>query len=137
MPEPKTKGPKTRPTTASVDEFLNTIPDPRVREDCRTISTLMQAAAKAPPVMWGTGIVGFGTVDNWPNVAFSPRKQNIVLYLMNGLDRNPNLLSALGKHKRSKGCLYLNRLSDIHLPTLKKLVAATAAGRTTKPRTAE
>jgi hypothetical protein len=90
----------------------------------------MQAATKARPRMWGTGIVGFGAYTlvyasgkkaDWPVIAFAPRKQNIALYLA-GLGQFDDLLAKLGKHTHSKGCLYINNLSEIHLPTLKKLV---------------
>ena len=83
--------------------------------------------------MWGAGIVGFGTYRctyangreaDWMVTAFSPRKQNITLYLMGGFAGRDELMAALGKHSCGKSCLYIKRLSDVHLPTLKKLVRA-------------
>lgn len=123
--------PKTKKTEKSAAVFLAAIKDQQVRNDCKTISGIMQAATKEKPVMWGSSIVGFGRhhsiyasgkESNWMLIAFSPRKQNIVLYLMIGYNRQEHLLAKLGKHTTGKGCLYIKRLSDIHLPTLKKLV---------------
>ena len=125
--------PKTKRTNASVDGFLNSIEDDRVREDCWTIVDIMQKATKAKPKMWGASIVGFGTYRctyangreaDWMVTAFSPRKQNITLYLMGGFARRDELMAALGKHSCGKACVYIKRLSDVHVPTLKKLVNA-------------
>jgi hypothetical protein len=125
--------PKTRRHDASVDDFLNRIENERVRNDCRTITGLMQKATGAKPEMWGANIVGFGTYRykyasgvevDWMLTAFSPRKHNITLYVMPGFDRYDELTSQLGKHSSGKSCLYIKRLADIHLPTLEKLVKA-------------
>jgi hypothetical protein len=125
MPEAKTKL-----TGASVDDFLDAIENDQVRDDCRTIAGIMEKAATAPPRMWGSNIVGFGTHRStyasgreaeWMLTAFSPRKQNITLYLGH-LDEQRDLLDKLGTHSCGKGCLYIKRLSDVHLPTLTKLV---------------
>lgn len=124
---------KTKLNGASVDGFLNAIKDQQVREDCWTIVDIMQKATKAKPQMWGTAIVGFGRYHykyasgregDWMLTAFSPRKQNITLYLMGGFEDYDELMSRLGKHACGKSCLYIKRLSDIHLPTLRKLVGA-------------
>ena len=125
--------PKTTLNNASVNRFLNSIKDDRVREDCWTIVDIMQKATKAKPKMWGASIVGFGSYRctyangreaDWMMTAFSPRKQNITLYLMGGFARRDELMAALGKHSCGKSCVYIKRLSDVHLPTLKKLVRA-------------
>jgi len=130
--------PKTKKTEKSANEFFAAIKDAGVRNDCKTISDIMQVATKEKPVMWGSSIVGFGhhrsiyasgKESNWMLIAFSPRKQNIVLYLMIGYNRHEHLLAKLGKHTTGKGCLYLKRLSDIHLPTFKKLVTAAVKER--------
>ena len=122
---------KTKPTAVSVESFLNAIQDEQVRNDCRTIVDIMQKATKAKPQMWGAGIVGFGSYHykyasgreaDWMLTGFSPRKQNITLYLMGGFDNHSELLAQLGKHSCAKSCLYIKRLSDVHLPTLRKLV---------------
>jgi hypothetical protein len=125
--------PKTKVNKASVSAFLNAIPDKQVREDCQAIAEIMQAATKAKPQMWGGNLVGFGSYHyvyasgregDWPLTAFSPRKQNITLYIMAGFDQYDDLLARLGKHACGKSCLYIKRLSDVHVPTLKKLVNA-------------
>src|SRR5262245_7324270 len=130
MPEAKTKL-----TGASVNDFLDAIENDQVRDDCRTIAGIMEKAAKAPPRMWGSSIVGFGTHRStyasgreaeWMLTAFSPRKQNITLYLGH-LDEQRDLLDKLGTHSCGKGCLYIKRLSDVHLPTLTKLVKSSVA----------
>lgn len=125
--------PKTKATSASVKAFLDSIPNERVREDCRAISAMMEAATKAKPVMWGASMVGFGTYHyvyasgregDWPLTAFAPRKSNITIYLMPGFDQYEDLLKKLGPHSHAVSCLYIKRLSDVHVPTLKKLIAA-------------
>ena len=122
---------KTKLTDASVTEYLNAIEKEQVRQDCFVILELMQDAAKAKPRMWGDSIVGFGTYHyvyasgregDWPIIGFSPRKQNITLYIMAGFEQYQELLARLGKHTTAKSCLYIKRLSDIDLPTLKKLI---------------
>lgn len=128
MPEPKTKA-----TKASVPAFLNAIGDDQVRKDCKQISKMLQDATKSRPTMWGTAIVGYGlktiayadgrTAD-WPVIGFSPRKQNIVLYVGRGVKKHTALLKALGSHKISGGCLHVKRLSDVDVPTLAKLLKA-------------
>jgi hypothetical protein len=130
MPEAKTK-----PTSASVDDFIDRIENEQVRDDCRTIARIMQKAAKAPPRMWGSSIVGFGTCRyQYANgkeaesmlTAFSPRKQNITLYLGH-LEEQRDLLDKIGTHSCGKGCLYIKRLSDVHVPTLTRLVKSSVA----------
>jgi hypothetical protein len=125
--------PKTQRNKASVDDFLNSIENHQVREDCWAIVDIMQKATKARPEMWGASIVGFGSYRqtyasgreaNWMLTAFSPRKQNITLYIMPGFEQYDDLLSKLGKHACGKSCLYIKRLSDVHVPTLEKLVKA-------------
>ena len=124
---------KTKLNDASVDDFLNAIQDDQVRADCRVIADIMREATGAPPKMWGTSIVGFGSYHykgasgregDWMLTGFSPRKQNITLYIMTGFDEHPSLMAKLGKHSVGKSCLYVKRLSDIHVPTLKRLVRA-------------
>jgi hypothetical protein len=123
---------KTKPTKLSVDKFIKSQPDEQVRADCGVISKLMSEATGEPPTMWGTSIVGFGSYHykyatgregDMPIVGFSPRKQNLTLYLlMYGFEEQADLLKKLGKHTTSKGCLYIKRLSDVDLPTLKKII---------------
>lgn len=122
---------KTKATDASVEKFIKTVTDKQKQADCRTIIDLMQTAAKAPPKMWGSAIVGFGERHlkyesgremDWMVIGFSPRKANITLYIPGGLDNEADLLEKLGKHSTGKGCVYINKLSDVDLPTLKKIV---------------
>jgi len=124
---------KTKPTKASVTQFLNKIPDAARREDCFAVAKLMEEITGSKPQMWGPSIVGFGTYHykyasghegDWPITGFSPRKQDLTLYLMIGSEKYEALLSQLGKHRKSKSCLYIKRLSDVHVPTLKKLIKA-------------
>jgi hypothetical protein len=121
---------KTKLTTASVDDFIDRIANEQVRDDCRTIAGIMEQATRAPGRMWGTSIVGFGSrryvyangkEAEFMLTAFSPRKQNITLYLGH-LEEQRELLDKLGTHSCGKGCLYIKRLSDVHMPTLTKLV---------------
>ena len=125
---------KTKPTGQSVERFIKDLPDAQAREDCFTIAKLMQEATKAKPQMWGTSIVGFGLrqipyadgrTGDWPIIAFAPRKQNLTLYV-GAVLQDGDLLKKLGKHSVSKGCLYIKRLSDVDLPTLKKVIKAAA-----------
>ena len=127
--------PKTRPTDADVGAFLDAIPDERRRDDARTVCRLMQEVTGEPPVLWGTGIVGFGRVGlryasgrelGWPVTGFSPRKTATTIYLMDGFEERADLLARLGPHSTGKSCLYLKRLSDIDLDVLKALVAESA-----------
>jgi hypothetical protein len=122
---------KTKQTDESVTAFLNNIADEQKRKDAFAISKIMQTATKSPPKMWGSSIVGFGTYrykyasgreGDWMLVGFSPRKQNLTLYIMAGFEQYGALLKKLGKYKTAKSCLYINRLDDIDLPTLKELV---------------
>ena len=122
--------PKTRMTEASVSKFIETIKDEQKRDDCFAIMKMMSQASNAEPKMWGNAIIGFGTHElvyatgkrlAWPVIAFSPRKQNIVLYLLPEFLAKNSLLKKLGKYKTGKGCLYINSLSDIDLATLQKI----------------
>ena len=123
---------KTTPTKQSVESFIKSLPDLQVRADCLTITKLMKEATRTEPQMWGAAIVGFGSQHykyasgregDWPLIAFSPRKQNLTLYGLAGLT-DTEIQKKLGKHSLGKGCLYIKRLSDIDLPTLKKLIKA-------------
>jgi hypothetical protein len=122
---------KTKPTNQSVDSFIKKVPDPQTREDCLAIAGLMAAATRSEPRMWGGAIVGFGTQHyknasgregDWPLICFSPRKQNLTLYITSGFDGYTDLLKKLGKHRVAGSCLHIKRLSDIDLPTLKKII---------------
>lgn len=122
---------KTQRTDASVDAFLDAIENEQVRSDCHALAKLMQSATRAKPQMWGPAIVGFGSCRykypdgremDWMLIAFSPRKQNITLYLNPQCEQYDELLARLGKHSCGKACLYIKRLSEVDLPTLKQLI---------------
>lgn len=122
---------KTKQTEASVEDFLGKIEDEKVRKDSEKISELMGKISGEPPKMWGESIVGFGYRNikskagrevDWLEVGFSPRKQNLTLYLNIGEGWDKDLLSTLGKHKVGMGCLYFKRLSDVDETVLAKLI---------------
>jgi hypothetical protein len=125
---------KTKKTTKSVTQFIAAIKDSQKKADSQALVKLMREASREKPALWGSSIVGFGSYHykserssqegDWPLTGFSPRKQNLTIYIMPGFGKYGELLKKLGKYKTSVGCLYLNKLSDVHLPTLKKLVAA-------------
>src|SRR4051812_2129292 len=110
---------KTKPTAASVDAFLDSVPDPQRRADGKMLRTLMERVSGEPAAMWGPSIVGFGAYHykydsgregDMCLIGFSPRATGLVLY--GGFLRSPELLERLGKHKTGKGCLYIKRLAD-------------------------
>ena len=125
---------KTRPTELPVADFINAIPDERVRQDSWTIIELMKEVSQEAPIIWGTSVVGFGFSHltyasgrelDWPVIAFSPRKQALTLYLNLHLSKPgsvSDLLSKLGKHTHGKGCLYVKKLSEVDLEVLKQLI---------------
>ena len=121
---------KTQKNNAGIDKFLTGIADEQKHTDCLSVLKLMKELTGEPAVMWGKAIVGFGSFHyrgktsegDWFHVGFSPRKQNLTLYLHCELEKQAALLEKLGKHKIGKSCLYLKKLEDAHLPTLKKLI---------------
>ena len=134
---------KTKVTTQSVDDFIDSLGSEQVRDDCRTLVSLMQKATKAKPEMWGSSIIGFGRYQwrsvsgksiEWMITAFSPRKANLTIYLWPQFDGKSEFLERLGKHSCGKGCLYIKRLSEVHLPTLQKLIAASVDHARTHPQ---
>ena len=123
--------PKTKPTNESVKDFLNAISDEARRADCFAVAKMMEEISGEKPKMWGPSIVGFGSYHykyasgregDWPMMGFSPRKKDLTLYIMMGFEKHADLMEKLGKHTNSKSCLYIKRLSDVHIPTLKKLM---------------
>ena len=122
---------KTKPTNKSVDQFLKKVENPTKREDSFKILELMKEVTKEEPVMWGDSIIGFGSYHykyasaregDWFRVGFSPRKQNLAIYLMIGFEKHQNLLKNLGKYKTGKSCLYINRLKDVDIQSLRELI---------------
>ncbi len=122
---------KTKPHSASVRQLLENMSDDQRRQDCLTVLDIMGKITGAEPQMWGESIVGFGTYHykyasgregDWFLTGFSPRKQNLTLYLMCGLNQYDDLMAKLGKYKTGKSCLYLKSLADVNLDILKKLI---------------
>ena len=123
---------KTQKTNASVSAFLKSIADDDRRKDCQTLVRVMKRAVGAEPKMWGPSIVGFGHYhykyasgreNDWFLAGFSPRKQDLTLYIMAGFDRYDALMTKLGKHKTGGSCLYLKRLADVDIAVLEELVS--------------
>lgn len=122
---------KTKATTASARDFLNKVEPEEKRKDSFVLLELFEKVTGEKAVMWGESIVGFGKYHykserssqegDWPLVGFSPRKQNLTLYVMHGNDNNPDL-QKLGKHKTSRGCLYINKLADVDIDVVSKII---------------
>ena len=126
---------KTRPTDESVQSFLEGVENPKRKEDSFRILELMKEVTGEEPRMWGDSIIGFGSYRykynsgreaEWMLTGFSPRKQNLTLYIMSGFDDYDELLGKLGKYKTGKSCLYINKIEDVDQEVLKKLVKQSA-----------
>jgi hypothetical protein len=123
---------KTTLNNASVTDFINTTTNGIKKEDSLALLQLFSDITNEQPKMWGSSIIGFGSYHyksdrssqegNWPLTGFSPRKQSLTLYFMLGFDNYAELLGNLGKYKTSKSCLYINKLADIDMRILEKLV---------------
>jgi uncharacterized protein DUF1801 len=124
--------PKTTPTGADVEAFLEAIPHEGRRSDARALCTLLSDLTGEPPVLWGSSIVGFGAYryryesgheGSAPLASFSPRKANLAVYLIDGFeDRHHRLVEQLGPHTTGRSCLYLKRLADVDLDVLQRLI---------------
>lgn len=123
---------KTRPTSASVDNFIATIDNPRRRADALTALAMYEEVTGLPPVMWGPAIVGFGSLHytydsgregDMPAAGFSPRKAKMTFYVGDKFEGAAALFRKLGKHKKSVACLYINKLDDVDLEVLREIVA--------------
>lgn len=120
--------PKTRPTDASVDDFLMAVPNAQRRADGFALRDLLAELTGERAVMWGPSIVGFGGYQGptgvWPAIGFSPRKAELVVYVMhNGVEPPAEIMARLGKHTTGAACLYLKKLSDVDLGALRDLCA--------------
>ena len=122
---------KTKKTELSVDAFLKIIPETQRRKDAFIILELMEKATKARGKLWGTSIIGFGDRHlkyesgrelDWFVMGFSPRKQNLTLYITGTVEKQQSLLKKLGKHKTGKGCLYINKLEEVDMAVLKEII---------------
>ncbi len=115
---------------SGVDNFIAGVKDDQKRADCIAVLELMKELTGETAVMWGKDKVGFGrfhyrgrtSEGDWFHVGFSPRKQDLTLYLHCELEKQVALLDKLGRHKIGKSCLYIKKFDDVHLPTLKKLI---------------
>ena len=125
---------KTKPTSASVEDFINNVKDEQKRKDSFVLLEMMKKATGEEPILWSSSIIGFGNkryrspatgreVD-WLRIGFSPRKANLSLYLMVNIKEHAADLKKLGKHKTGVGCLYINKLDEIDLKVLKRMIDA-------------
>ncbi len=123
---------KTKPTAASVEEFINNVKDEQKRKDSFVLLEMMKKATGEEPKMWGSSLIGFGNkrykspatgreVD-WLLIGFSPRKANLSLYLSMDIKVHAAALNKLGKHKTGVGCLYINKLEDIDMKVLTGII---------------
>jgi len=122
---------KTKRNKGDVEAFLNSVADEKKRQDSFTILELMKKVTGEEPEMWGDSIIGFGNYrykyasgreGDWFLTGFSPRVQNLTLYIMAGFDEYNQLLGKLGKHSTGKSCLYIKKIEDIDINVLKELV---------------
>lgn len=130
---------KTKPTSSSVEDFINSIEDEQKRKDSFTILSMMEKAAKEKPKMWGTSLIGFGDVRvksptsgrevDWFRIGFAPRKANFSLYLTGSIKNYAEDLEKLGKHKTGMGCLYINKLKDIDIKVLEEIIKKAAKAK--------
>lgn len=130
---------KTIETSASVEDFINSVKDEAKRKDSFTILKMMQKASKEKPKMWGSSMIGFGNKIykspatgrevEWFKIGFSPRKANISLHLVLDIKKHAAELKKLGKHKTGVGCLYINKLDDVDVKVLEELINTAAKGK--------
>ena len=123
--------PKTKPTDVPVASFIAAVDNPRRRADAEVIQALLTEVSGEAPVMWGPSIVGYGSyrgpTGDWPIIAFSPRKAQLVLYIMGELEDRADRVARLGKVTTKGGCLYVTRLDAVNLEELRDLAAASVA----------
>lgn len=122
---------KTRPTSASVDDFIAGLENARRRADAAVALDMYKEITGLPPVMWGPSIIGFGSrryayasgrEGEMPLACFSPRKTNMTFYVGDGFDGAADLYARLGKHKKSTACLYINKLADVDMGVLREII---------------
>lgn len=123
---------KTKKNNASVIDFINSVTDETKKQDSLNLLKIFEKCTNEKPIMWGDSIIGFGSYHyksvrssqegDWPLTGFSPRKQNLTIYIMPGFDAYNNELSKLGKHKTSVSCLYIKKLDDIDITMLQKII---------------
>lgn len=124
---------KTKPTKASVSAYFSAIEDDQLRKDCRAVAAIMSKATKAKPVLWSTGLVGFGDYrykyasgreGDWMLTALAVRSGKLTVYVMPGYAGRDEMLKTLGKVSGTSSCIHIKRLSDVHVPTLTKMINA-------------
>ena len=122
---------KTKQNEKSVEEFLEKIEDPEKKKASKQILKILETISKNEAKMWGDSIIGFGKYHykyksgregDWMRIGFSPRKQNLTLYIMDGFEKYSELMEKLGKFKTGKSCLYIKKLQDIDIKILKELI---------------
>jgi hypothetical protein len=123
---------KTRVNDGDVEAFIDSVADESKRQDGFTLLEIFKRITGEPPKMWGSSIIGFGQYHyksersrqegEWMLTGFSPRKQALTLYIMHGLEDQTELLAKLGKHKTGMGCMYVNKLADVDMQILEKLI---------------
>jgi hypothetical protein len=123
--------PKTRPTDASVDDFIAAVPHATRRADAQVVKAMLDEVTGQPAVMWGPSIVGYGSyrsnTGDWPIVGFSPRKDKLVLYIMPGFEGQDALVAELGPHSLGASCLYIKRLADVDTGVLRRIAERSVA----------
>jgi hypothetical protein len=124
---------KTKPTTTSIDALIQGVADEGRRQDCVALAAMMTRVTGTEPTVWSSGIVGFGSYHykyasgregDWFEIGFAPRKANLAVYVMPGLDQFGEALAKLGKYKTGKGCLYIKRLDDVDPEALEGLLSS-------------
>jgi hypothetical protein len=125
---------KTKPTSASVEDFINGVKDEQKRKDSFVLLDMMKMASGEEPKMWGSSIIGFGIIRlkspntgrevDWLRIGFSPRKASLSLYITGDVRMHAASLEKLGKHKTGVGCIYINKLADIDVKVLKEMIVA-------------
>ncbi|NLL67057.1 MAG: DUF1801 domain-containing protein [Clostridiaceae bacterium] len=129
---------KTKPTNLDVDSFMMSVEPDKKRVDSIELKRLFDSAVDEKAILWNNNMIGYGSYHyksekskqegDWPLTAFSPRKQYIAIYIMSGVNNYKELLDKLGKHKISSGsCIYINKIEDINLDILKKIISASVA----------
>lgn len=123
--------PKTKPTDVPVADFIAAVDNPRRRADAEVMQALLTEVSGEAPVMWGPSIVGYGSyrgpTGDWPMIAFSPRKAQLVLYVMGDFEARGDLVPRLGKVSTKGGCIYINRMDAVDEGVLRDLAAASLA----------
>lgn len=127
---------KTKPTLSSVEKFIDNLKDEQKRKDSYVLLDMMEKATNEKPQIWGSSMIGFGNVRykspatgrevDWFKIGFAPRKANFSLHLVLDIKKHSDVLEKLGKHKTGVGCLYINKLQDVDLKVLEKLINISA-----------